>query len=49
MRLEDDAGEVWMRRDNHQLLQPIFVSTFAPVNGHDVKIDIEHTGLGFRT
>ena len=49
MRLEDDAGEVWMRQDNHQLLQPIFVSTFAPVNGDDVKIDIERTGLGFRT
>jgi branched-chain amino acid transport system substrate-binding protein len=49
MRLEDDAGEVWMRRDNHQLLQPIFVSTFSRVDGKDVKIDVEHTGLAFRT
>jgi branched-chain amino acid transport system substrate-binding protein len=49
MRVEDDAGEVWMRRDNHQLLQPIFVSTFARMNGKDVKLDIERTGLGFRT
>jgi branched-chain amino acid transport system substrate-binding protein len=49
MRIEDDGGEVWMRRDNHQLLQPIFVSTFARVDGKDVKIDVEHTGLGFRT
>jgi branched-chain amino acid transport system substrate-binding protein len=48
-RMEDDTGEVWMRRDNHQLLQPIFVSSFVPVNATDVKIDIEHTGLGFRT
>jgi branched-chain amino acid transport system substrate-binding protein len=49
MRLEDDAGEVWMRPDNHQLLQPIFVSSFGRVDGKDVKIDIEHTGLAFRT
>jgi branched-chain amino acid transport system substrate-binding protein len=48
-RIEDDAGEVWMRRDNHQLLQPIFVSSFAAANTSDVKIDIERTGLGFRT
>lgn len=49
LRIEDDAGEVWMRRDNHQLLQPIFVSGFAAMNSTDVRIDIERTGLGFRT
>jgi branched-chain amino acid transport system substrate-binding protein len=49
MRFQDDAGEVWMRSDNHQLLQPIFVSTFDKVDGKDVKIDVEHTGFGFRT
>jgi len=49
MRLEDDTGAVWMRRDNHQLLQPIFVSTFSRLDGRDVKVDVERTGLGFRT
>ena len=38
-------GEVEMRADNHQLLQPMFVSTMSD----KVKYDVEHTGLGFVT
>jgi branched-chain amino acid transport system substrate-binding protein len=49
LRFEDDAGEVYMRTDNHQLIQPIYVSTFAPLDGTQVKMDIERTGFGFRT
>ena len=45
----DDAGEVWMRGDNHQLIQPMFVSTFVPVDGKAVKHDLERTGFGLRT
>jgi branched-chain amino acid transport system substrate-binding protein len=39
------VGDVEMRADNHQLLQPLFVSTFAD----NVKFDVEKTGLGFKT
>jgi len=34
-----------MRADNHQLLQPLFVSTLSD----KAKYDVEHTGLGFIT
>ena len=49
MKFEADTGEVTMRADNHQLLQPLFVSTFAKVDGKSVKFDIDRNGLGFRT
>lgn len=49
MRIEDDAGEVWMRAADHQLIQPMFVSTIMPVDGKAVKYDLERTGLGLRT
>lgn len=39
------TGEVTMRADNHQLLQPIYAATF--IKG--AKFDIERTGLGFVT
>lgn len=45
----DDAGEVSLRADNHQLIQPLFISTLVRANGKDVKFDIEKTGFGFRT
>jgi branched-chain amino acid transport system substrate-binding protein len=34
-----------MRADNHQLLQPLYVSTLA----RNVKYDSEGTGLGWKT
>ena len=46
---EDDAGEVVMRADNHQLIQPLFISTYSKVDGTDVKFDVERTGNGFKT
>ncbi len=34
-----------MRADNHQILQPLFVSTLSD----KVKFDVENSGLGFET
>jgi branched-chain amino acid transport system substrate-binding protein len=45
MKLMTSVGEVEMRADNHQLLQPLFVATFT----EGVKYDAEKTGLGFKT
>ena len=45
MKWTSSVGEVEMRADNHQLLQPLFVATFTD----NVKFDVEKTGLGFRT
>ena len=44
MKLTTSVGEVEMRADNHQLLQPLFVATLTD----NVKFDVEKTGLGFK-
>jgi branched-chain amino acid transport system substrate-binding protein len=49
LRFEDDSGEIYIRADNHQLVQPLYISTLVKANGRDVKFDVEKTGLGFRT
>jgi branched-chain amino acid transport system substrate-binding protein len=49
MKWMSDTGEVVMRADNHQLLQPMFVSTFTKADGKNPKFDIEKTGFGFKT
>ena len=42
MKMPTSLGEVEMRADNHQLLQPLFVSTLS----RNVKYDSEDSGLG---
>ena len=53
MRFRTMLGEVEMRAADHQLLQPLFVSTLVrtAARGGDksVRHDVENTGLGFRT
>jgi branched-chain amino acid transport system substrate-binding protein len=60
MKFQSDTGEVEMRAADHQLIQPLYISTIAkayadPKNpkfkGKDkeVKYDIEDTGYGFKT
>jgi len=48
MKMQGDTGELWMRADDHQLMQPIFISTFSKA-GKDVKHDVEGLGLGWRS
>ena len=49
MKYESFAGKVVMRADNHQLIQPLFINSFARADGKDVKFDWDHSGLGFKT
>lgn len=42
-------GEVEMRAGDHQLLAPLFIQTFEPVDGKKVKYGVEGLKLGFRT
>jgi branched-chain amino acid transport system substrate-binding protein len=49
LRLQGSTGEVWMRPDDHQLLEPLFVLSLTKVNGRDVKVGIEGTQTGTRT
>jgi branched-chain amino acid transport system substrate-binding protein len=49
MKFNTFTGEVSMRADNHQLLQPMYISTFTKAGTPGVKYDMERTGLGFRS
>jgi branched-chain amino acid transport system substrate-binding protein len=48
MKFQSDTGEVWMRADDHQIMQPIYIATFTKKGG-PVKYDAEGTGFGWRT
>ena len=48
MKYPGDTGEVWMRADDHQLMQPIYIATFTKAGGA-VKYDAEGTGFGWKT
>jgi branched-chain amino acid transport system substrate-binding protein len=45
MKMATSLGEVEMRADNHQILQPLYVSTLSK----NVKYDSEESGLGWKT
>ncbi len=53
MRFATELGEVEMRAADHQLVQPLFISTLertaAKGGPKEVRRDMENTGLGFRT
>ena len=49
MKLQSFTGEVTMRADNHQLLQPMYISTLTKAGTSGVKYDVERTGMGFRS
>ena len=48
-RYDAVTGEVWIRPDNHQLMQPLYVSTFKRTGDDNVKYEVEQTGTGPRT
>ena len=53
LRFDTATGEVEMRKQDHQLIQPLYLSTVykqASKGGpKEVKYDVENTGLGFKT
>jgi len=49
MRIHGSIGEVFMRPENHQLVEPLYVMTLTTVNGRDVKYGLEGTEIGTRT
>ncbi len=42
-------GPVWVRKEDHQLFQPLFVATFTKAGVDSVKYDAESTGYGWKT
>jgi branched-chain amino acid transport system substrate-binding protein len=49
LRLQGSLGEVWMRAEDHQLFEPLYILGMARINGRDIKYDLEDTGIGPRT
>ena len=53
LRFDTPTGEVEMRKQDHQLIQPLYLSTVykqaAKGGPKEVKYDVENTGLGFKT
>ncbi|MBC7499751.1 MAG: branched-chain amino acid ABC transporter substrate-binding protein [Herminiimonas sp.] len=49
MKVQSLNGEVEMRKTDHQLQQPLYISTWSKVNRKDVKFDQEQTGYGWKT
>ena len=49
MTFKSGYGDVYMRRGDHQLVQPLFLSVMAKAGAPGVKHDVEKTGYGFKT
>lgn len=48
MRYDSGTGAMWMRADDHQLMQPQYAAVFTKV-GPGTKFDVENTGFGWKT
>ena len=49
MKYDGPAGESWMRAEDHQLMAPIYVTSFVRKGQPGVKYDTENTGFGWKT
>lgn len=49
MKFQSLNGTVQMRASDHQLQQPLVITTWVKTDGKDVKYDQEKTGYGWRT
>jgi branched-chain amino acid transport system substrate-binding protein len=49
LRYPGPVGEVTLRREDHQIIAPMYVATFAKAGKPPVRFDAEGTGYGWRT
>jgi branched-chain amino acid transport system substrate-binding protein len=49
MTVQSLNGKVDMRKSDHQLQQPLYISTWTKTNGKDIRYDQENTGFGWKT
>ena len=49
LRIKGPTGEAWMRREDHQLIAPMYLATFAKAGQPAVRNDAEGTGYGWKT
>jgi branched-chain amino acid transport system substrate-binding protein len=48
MEYETPGGRSWMRKDDHQLIAPIYIASFTKAGTPGVKYDEEGTGYGWK-
>lgn len=48
MRYTGYTGEVWMRKSDHQIHQPLYLSVWSEKDGKQVRFDSEGTGFGWK-
>ena len=48
LRIAGDTGELWMRPEDHQLFNPMFIATLARSGSKGVTRDWENSGFGWR-
>jgi branched-chain amino acid transport system substrate-binding protein len=48
LRVAGDTGELWMRREDHQLFNPMFIATLVRSGAKGVTRDWEGSGYGWR-
>jgi branched-chain amino acid transport system substrate-binding protein len=48
LRIVGDTGELWMRTQDHQLFNPLFIATLARSGTQGVTHDWENSGYGWR-
>ena len=49
MKVESLNGEVEMRKQDHQALQPLYIAKWVKLDGKTVKYEQEKTGYGWKT
>jgi len=49
MEHETFYGKVTMRAEDHQLIQPLYISTMTKAGTQGVKYDVDNTGMGWKT
>ena len=49
LRYDGGVGEVRMRTDDHQIIMPLYVSSFVKAGTAEVKYDADDTGYGWQT
>lgn len=49
IRFDNGFHPSWMRADDHQLIQPLYVMEMDKVGTRGVRFDNEGSGFGFRT
>ena len=49
MRYSGPSGEAWMRPEDHQLVEPLYILRLAKIGDSGAAHDIEGTGFGWKT